>query len=111
MQWRGNRSRVGDETSVVATTQGEWEGLWQSVARVPPIALPDETIAVGIFLGMRRTAGYLIDIVSAEESGAAFVVVYEERKPTGPVLMVITFPYLIRLFPEPGIPVRVEKRR
>ena len=81
------------------------------VTRVPPIALPDEAIAVGIFLGMGRPAGYLIDIVSTAESGAVFVVVYEERKATGPVLMVITFPYPIRLFPEPGLPVRVEKRR
>ena len=96
---------------MVAATPAAWEGLSRSVARVPPIALPDETIAVGIFLGMRRTAGYPIDIVSATESGAAFVVVYEERTPTGPVLMVITFPNLIRLFPEFGLSGRVEKRR
>ncbi len=111
MQWRGQRSRVAEETSIVATTQAEWEGLWRNVGREPPVALPDEAIAVGIFLGMRPTAGYLIDIVSTAESGSAFDVVYEERKPTGPVAMVITFPYLIRLFPEPGLPVRVEKRR
>ncbi len=111
MQWRGNRSRVGDETSVVAVTQAQWEGLWRNVGREPPVALPDEAIAIGVFLGQRPTGGYLIDIVSAAESCAAFVVVYEERKPTGPVLMAITYPYLIRLFPEPGLPVRVEKRR
>ena len=111
MQWRGRRSRVADETSVVATTQGEWEGLWQSVGREPPVALPDAAVAVGIFLGMRPTSGYLIEIISAAVSGGAFVVVYEERKPTGPVLMVLTYPYLIRLIPDPGVPVRVEKRR
>ncbi len=111
MQWRGQRSRVAEETSIVATTQAEWQGLWRNVGRVPPIALPGETIAVGIFLGQRPTGGYLIDIVSAVESDGAFVVVYEERKPSGFVTMVITSPYLVRLFPEPGLPVRVEKRR
>ncbi len=111
IQWRGQRSRVAEETSIVATTQAEWQGLWRNVGREPPIPIPDETIAVGIFLGQRPTGGYLIDIVSAAESDGAFVVVYEERKPSGFVTMVITSPYLVRLFPEPGLPVRVEKRR
>ncbi len=111
MQWRGPRSRVAEETSIVATTQAEWEALWQSVGREPPVALPDGSIALGIFLGQRPTAGYLIDIVSAAESDGAFVVVYEERKPSGIVAMVITSPYLVRVFPEPDLPVSIEKRR
>ncbi|MCH8999875.1 MAG: protease complex subunit PrcB family protein [Proteobacteria bacterium] len=111
MEWQGQRSRVVDETSIVAATQAEWEGLWRRVGREPPVALPDETVAVGIFLGMRRTAGYLIEIVSAVESGGAFAVVYAERKPTGPALMVLTYPYLIRLFPDSKRPVKVEKHR
>ena len=110
MQWQGILSRVAEETTVVATTQAEWEALWARVTKPPPSALPDDTIAVGIFLGQRRTAGYGVEIVAAAPSGAGFTVVYAERKPAGPVLMMITFPYLIRLFPDPGLPVRVEKR-
>ncbi len=110
MQWQGILSEVAEVTTVVARTQAEWAALWQRVGQEPPVALPDGTVAVSIFLGRRPTAGYGIEIVSAAQSVAGFTVVYEERKPAGPVLMVVTFPYLIRLFPDPGLPVRVERR-
>ncbi len=110
-EWRGQHSRVVDETSIVAATQVEWVGLWRRVGREPPARLPDGTVAVGVFLGQRPTAGYLIEIVSAVRSGEAFVVIYAERAPTGPALMVLTYPYLIRLFPDSKFAVKVEKRR
>lgn len=111
MQWQGIRSQVVEESTVVARSGDQWAALWQRVGSRVPAALPDDTVAVGMFLGQRRTAGYRIEIVSAARSGADFAIVYRERRPMGPAAMVITYPYLIRLFPDPGVEITVEKRR
>ena len=109
VQWHGHRSSVVEETLIVATSPVEWEALWARVGTSAPVELPEDMIGVGIFLGVRPTAGYLIEVVSASTANGEFVVAYGERKPSGPVAMVITYPYLIQLFPNPGVPVRIEK--
>ncbi len=108
-EWRGQRSNVGVETAVVATTAADWTALWRKAGRAPPSALPGGHLAVGIFLGQRNTGGFTVEIVSAGRAGDEFVVGYEESRPTGMVTMALTHPWLIRLFPDPGVPVRVEK--
>ncbi len=108
-EWRGQRSDVAVETVVVVTTDAAWTALWRKVGRAPPSALPDGHVAVGIFLGQRNTGGFTVEIVSAGPAAGEFVVGYEENRPTGMVTMSITYPWLIRLFPDPGVPVRVEK--
>ncbi len=110
MEWKGQQSLVADETSIVATTQAEWEALWRDVGGEPPAALPGDRFAVGVFLGRRSTAGYSVGIVSAAGHDGAFVVVYEEHAPSGPAAMVLTYPYLVRLFAKTELLVRVEKQ-
>ncbi len=108
-EWQGHGSQVAGETVIVAATGSEWIALWRRIGRAPPSTLADGRVAVGIFLGQRNTGGFTVEIVSAGRAGGEFVVGYEESRPTGMVTMSITYPWLIRLFPDPGVPVRVEK--
>ena len=109
-EWKGQLSLVAKETSIAAAAQVEWEELWRKVGSEPPATLPDDSIAIGIFLGQRPTAGYGISILSAAKQDGSFVVAYRENKPSGAAAMVLTYPYLIGLYPKTGLPITFEKQ-
>ena len=59
-----------------------WAALWSSLGAAQPMALPPDSVAVRISLGMRRTGGFSIRIVSAEEAAGVFVVTWAEVAPS-----------------------------
>ncbi len=111
-KWSGQYQGPEEPMLTVATDAMAWQRLWGMVSQEPPVAFePDQTMAVGIFLGMRRTGGYGVEILSAREEGDAFVVQYKERRP-GPmdiVTQALTTPYLIQTFPKSSLPVKFQK--
>lgn len=100
--WQGDRSQAFERAYVVARTPQEWEDLWSRIGEPPPAALPDDRMAVGVFLGPRDTAGYGVAIDTVRQDGADIVVGYHERVP-GPaqaVAQMQTSPYAVRLLPK-----------
>lgn len=107
-EWRGIFGGPQEESVFVAKNLADWNRLWARVSKEPPVSFdPTRDMAIGIFLGTRRTGGYSVEIISAKEQGNVFLVEYIERKP-GPdkfVIQALTTPYLIKLFPNTDLDV------
>ena len=105
-EWRGISGGPGEFETAVVRTAGAWRRLWARLDQEPPAAL-DTTrhMAIAVFLGMRRTGGYGVDIAAVEKAGGRLVIRFSERKPAAGsfVPQVLTTPYLIRIMPRhPG---------
>ena len=96
---------------IVARTEVEWNFMWKLLGSEPEYTLEPGWFAVGIFLGQRPTSGYAVRIVSSQDEAGEHVIRYQETAPSpgAMVLGVLTSPFLIHTFPDPGIPIRVEK--
>jgi len=108
-EWRESYGGPDAESWAVATTGAQWRSLWQRVGKDPPMALPAGQVGAGIFLGTRNTGGFGIAIESQETVGGAHLIRYHEVVPTGIVTMAITTPYLVWVFPDPGVAITIEK--
>lgn len=100
--WQGDRSQAFERAYVVARNPQEWEDLWARVGDPAPAALPDDRMAVAVFLGPRDTGGYGVAIDTVRQGADGIVVGYHERVP-GPaqaVAQMQTSPYAVRLLPK-----------
>lgn len=106
--WSSNQSEAQLDIFLTARDERGWRILWQLVGIDPPGPLPEEAMAVGIFLGPRPTAGYGVRLVDVFAEVTQVVAVYEKTVP-GPdemVAQVITAPYAIQLMRAHDLPVR-----
>lgn len=100
--WQGDRSQAFERAYVVARNPQEWTDLWARVGDPAPVALPDDRMAVAVFLGPRDTGGYGVAIDTVQQAADGIVVGYHERVP-GPaqaVAQMQTSPYAVRLLPK-----------
>ena len=109
---RGSQSNVDTARQATARTAAELSALWQLHAPGRPLPAVDfdREIVVGVFLGSRPTAGFSVEIVSAQRDGQTLVVRYRETRPPRDsiVAQVITSPYHLAAVPRTG-EVRFEK--
>jgi hypothetical protein len=110
---KGDQSFIDDAKQAVARTSAEWQALWRQhdPERRPPAVDFTKEMVVGVFLGSRPTAGWVLEIVSAAPEGDALVVRYREQAPPsgGVTAQVITSYYHIVALPRTSAPVRFEK--
>src|SRR6218665_3153701 len=66
--WNGTNANTSVAENVVARTEEEWQALWKRVQRPAPGKLPAGKMAVAVFLGQKPTAGYGVEISSADRS-------------------------------------------
>jgi PrcB C-terminal len=112
---RGDQSHIEEPRQAVARTAAEWTALWKAHGgkRKPPAIDPTRSMAIGVFLGSRPTAGYTVEIVRIEKREADLVVTYRERGPApgDMVAQVLTAPFhIVRTAPHPGR-VRFDRTR
>jgi hypothetical protein len=109
----GPSSQIHIERLAVARDEGEWARLWMEHAPArprPSIDFAKEAV-VGVFAGVRPTAGYSVEIVGYREAAGAIVVLYRESAPAPGTLaaQVLTAPYAIATIPHPAGAVTFEK--
>ncbi|WP_247878523.1 protease complex subunit PrcB family protein [Niveispirillum sp. SYP-B3756] len=114
--WSGETSRAQAQAFLVARTPAEWAALWDLVGRPPPGDLPNELMALGIFLGTRTTTGYSVDIlrVRSERQVAQrdrLVVEFREKSPPEGQMttQVLTSPYAVIMVDRSEAGVRYNK--
>ena len=95
-------SGVEEARQVVLRTPEEWKALWKEHAPGQPMPAVDFTksMVIGVFLGLRNTAGYRVTITGIERDGANVVVTHREERPAArdTLAQVITFPHhLVRV--------------
>jgi hypothetical protein len=111
-QWHGSGGgRVEPETLVIKD-QHSWADIWTELKQDPPQpTLDDKHMAVVIFSGTKRTAGYTISVRGAHEEDGRDVVEYVE---TGPApgraaAQMLTHPWVVAILPATTLPVIFKK--
>ena len=110
---RGDQSSVDAPRQATVRTAAEWDELWRrhSPDRPQPRVDFAKEMVVAVFLGSRNTAGYAVEIVSAQNDGGAVVVRYRQREPARDAItaQIITMPYDIAAIPKSAGDVRFER--
>jgi hypothetical protein len=92
----GYLSQIDEARKVVVRTDAEWQALWKAHASTPaPKVDFSKSIVVGVFLGMRPTAGHTVRIlrVNRTTSGADVEYVQSEPDRNGMSAQMLTFPF------------------
>ena len=110
---KGSMSAIDTQRQVTVRTPEEFATLWKSHAndrKMPDVDFSSNMV-VGIFLGSRPTAGYGVEIVSAQPEGGALVVKYKETRPGRGTMtaQVLTSPSHLVAVPKFDGTVRFEK--
>ena len=110
---RGARSMVDSPRQLVVRTPEEWSALWRAHSPNRPAPAVDfaAKMAVAVFLGVRSTGGYAVDIVRTREERGALVVEYIEKRPSPDAIVaqVLTSPFHIVAMTARTGEVRFEK--
>ena len=106
-------SGIDTPRQVTVKTPSEFTTLWKSHAadrKMPEVDFAGNMV-VGIFLGSRPTAGYSVEIVSAQPEGGALVVKYKESRPRPDMIaaQMLTSPFHLVAVPKFDGAVRFEK--
>jgi hypothetical protein len=110
---KGPMSGIDAARQVTVRTPADFAALWKSHAadrKMPDVDF-DSTMVVGIFLGARPTAGFGVEIVSAQPDAGALVVKYKETRPSRDAIsaQVVTTPFHLVAVPKFEGTVRFEK--
>jgi hypothetical protein len=108
----GAQSAIESPRQATADNADEFATLWRahSPRPQPPVDFAKETV-VAVFLGMRNTGGYSVQIVAVERQPGGAVVRYRERRPAPDAItaQVITYPFVIVAVPKVSGTVRFER--
>jgi hypothetical protein len=93
---QGSSSQVDEPRKVIVRSAEEFQALWKthSTAPLPKVDF-SKSIVVGVFLGMRPTAGYTVGIQAVRRTEGGAVVEYIEGVPdkSRMVAQVLTSPF------------------
>jgi len=106
--WSGNSGASPAFRIFVARTPKQWTRLWKIAGRPQPRILENSTeMAVGIFLGLRRTGGYGVEVLSTRPGPVFSEVHYFEKRPAKGafVTQALTTPYIVQILDKSPRPV------
>ena len=110
---KGPISGIDTARQVTVRSAPEFATLWKSHAadRQMPDVDFNTNMVVGIFLGGRPTAGFGVEIVSAQPEAGALVVKYKESRPSRDAIsaQVVTAPFHLVAVPKFEGTIRFEK--
>ena len=97
--WFGAQSAATMDILVSARDERAWRILWQLVGQEPPGDLPEGAMAVGVFLGQRRSGGYTVAFESVALAEGTVIARYVETVPPEDAIVsqALTAPYAVRL--------------
>lgn len=106
-EWSGATSAAFNDLFVTARDDRGWRLIWQLVGQDPPGPLPSGSMGLGVFLGMRPSAGYLVDVTDTLVTDDDVVAVYEETKPLAGAMTaeMLTAPWTVELVSLSDLPV------
>jgi hypothetical protein len=110
---KGPNSNIDTARQVTVRSAADFATLWKSHAadrKMPDVDF-NANMVVGIFLGSRPTAGFAVEIVSAQPESGALIVKYKENRPSRDAIsaQVITTPFHLVAVPKAEGTVRFEK--
>jgi hypothetical protein len=107
-EWFGAVSPYEQFSAQVIRDSGAWSSICRKMSRTPPrdLAAPEE-MALAVFLGLRRTAGYDLAIERVGQAGSVQLFRARELAPAQDafVAQVLTTPYRILIMPASTVAV------
>jgi hypothetical protein len=106
--WEGATSAAAEPAVLIARTGPEWDGIWQTVGRPPPVPLPEGRSAVAIFAGPRSAATRVVTLgvsvtppatIDARPAATVRYVVFGADALAGEVAAGGPSPWAVRLVP------------
>lgn len=107
-QWKGSWSGITYPLQTVEATQAGWQSLWKRHEGSPvPYIDFNRNIAVALFMGEQRSAGYSVQITRVEKIHDRVVVWYREISPSrdAAAATALTQPYHIVVIERVGGPI------
>ncbi|ACB74417.1 protease complex subunit PrcB family protein [Opitutus terrae] len=107
-QWSGPHSGVAEPSTRVVRDPAAWTALWQQLDReAPPAPAWSTRMAVAVFLGQRRSAGFRLEVLATrEECGQLVITVREQQPAPGKIVaQVLTSPWAVAVVPASPLPV------
>ena len=107
-QWSGTRGGPEKAGTRTIRTAAGWEAFWKEVGREAPAPwTTDDPMAVAVFLGQKRTAGYSINITGSRIENGRLVIDYRETAPAPDTMVaqMLTAPWAIARVPRSELPV------
>lgn len=112
---KGDQSNVDEGRQVTVRAAVEWNTLWRqhSPDREQPRVDFARDMVIGVFLGSRATAGFSVEVVSAQVEQGILVVRFRETRPQPDriVAQVLTSPYHLVAVPRHSGEVKFESVR
>lgn len=99
---QGSASQIQEFREVVVRSESGWDQLWSAHSSEPPPAVDfSQSLVVGVFLGMRPTAGYQVEVSAVRAKDDRVVVEYVEHPPASNafVAQVLTAPFHFVVLP------------
>ena len=100
---KGPMSAIDQARQVTVRSAAEWGALWKENGASAPLPAVDfsREMVVGVFVGMRPTAGYGVEIVRAIGNSSTLVVEYVETAPSRDTItaQILTAPYHLVAIP------------
>lgn len=110
--WQRTTCSHGEAGDMIAWSEREWVDTWKHLGEPAPFSINEgEEVGVGVFMGIKRTGGYSVELLSAHMDGEDLVVRIREAEP-GPeafVIQMLTTPcamILVRAHAENVIVIR-----
>lgn len=108
--WSGDYSG-GNEGNQTLRDEKSWRRLWRRLSKEPPppVDFKRQQVVV-VFLGLRPSGGYGVEIVEVAPTAAQLVIRFRERTPSPeqPAPPGPTSPYALRVIERSDLPVRFE---
>lgn len=106
--WFGANSAASMDVLVTARDDRSWRILWQLVGNDPPGDLPEGAMAVGVFLGQRRSGGYTVAFDTVTLTEGEVIARYMETEPPADAIVsqALTSPYAVRLVRAQDAPIQ-----
>ncbi|MBI4247859.1 MAG: protease complex subunit PrcB family protein [Elusimicrobia bacterium] len=112
IEWRHIFGGFPEPAQFVVRDSKKWQDLWTKMGneKAPEIDF-SSTMAVVVFMGEKNSGGYTTEILDAKAEGDRLIVRYRENTPAPGlfVVMALTQPYHIKLFPRSDKTVVFEK--
>ncbi|MDD5655799.1 MAG: protease complex subunit PrcB family protein [Elusimicrobia bacterium] len=103
LEWKGQFSSAEQPDARALKTAADWAAAWAAIGTAAPEA-PDFQgfFGAAVFLGQRSTGGFGVRWLEPRRRDGKLEIFYQETKPTGLTMQVITQPYAVKLFPRGG---------
>ena len=106
--WAGQHSGVAAFAAAVVRDEGEWRALWSGLrSEAAPPMRAGQDLGVVVYLGLRNTGGFAVEIESVEREGTLTIVTVRTKEPARGsfVTQVLTTPYVLARIADDGAPV------